>query len=85
MKKVYAVVRVTNEGKPEPLKAHATGERIERYSAYPLREFIETFNSREAAVERARALISENMKYRYDVLESVQAFHVEAPIKTHSF
>lgn len=84
MKKVYAVVRVTNEGSPDPLKAKATGEDISRYSAF-VREVIETFNSREAAADRARALIQKDPLARYDVLESVMAFRVEAPIKQHTF
>lgn len=84
MKKVYAILEVTGQGRPEPLTVRATRTRIGSLS---LREYetIETFNSREAAEERGRGLVQENPTKTYHIVESVQAIFTDAPVKTHTF
>lgn len=75
MKKVYAVLEVHGGGRTEPLRANPTRHVFQ----------IETFNGRDAAVERARALVRENPTRTYHVVESVMALYSDTPIKTHSF
>lgn len=82
MKKVYAVLRVSGQGKTEPLEAYATDQECALSYRF---ERIETFNSREAAADRARELVRVNPASTYHVVESVQALYSNAPVTTHTF